>query len=387
MMAWILFVLSCGLLYWVYDGYGRCLQLVVRLQSLWHRLRGSARAAVPAAAPHWPSLTVLLTVHNEEAHVLNRIRNLLDCDYPREQLQILVASDGSTDSTNALVETCGVPQVQLLLGTGQGKTSTQNAAVARISSEIVVFTDAETVFDRDFLRQVAVPFADPRVGAVAGHLRFADSAGNCNVRSQGFYWNYELKLRELESRLGLLAVLAGAAFAVRRSLIRPMNPAIGDDCIVPLDVVDQGCRVVHQPTALAWDRFAEDSGTTLRSRTRMTLRNWQGTWTRPQLLNPLRHPGYAFALWSHKLLRWLSPVFLLTAVLSAVWLTVFQPGVWSAAALAPFALLLSLGGLGAAGGRLPGAGVAFSFLIANTAFLMGLIRVARGNRVCSYRNV
>lgn len=382
-MAWMLFALSSGMLYWIYDGYGRALQIAVAVKRL------VTRSTVPRRTSDldWPEMTVLLTVHNEEPHVLRRIRNLLSCTCPEDKLQIVVASDGSTDRTDELVRTLNHPRVRLFSGTGQGKTSTQNAALTEIHSEIVVFTDAETVFDVSFLEQIAMAFAEPDVGAVAGCLLFADGGANANVRSQGFYWNYELKLRSLESQLGWLAVLAGAAFAVRRSLIRPMNPAVGDDCIIPLDVVSQGHRVVHQPTALAYDRFSEDSGTTLRSRTRMTLRNWQGTWSRPQLLNPLRSPGYAFALWSHKLLRWMSPLFLMLAFSSALVLTLSQPGLYSLAALTPFALLLALGSLGAVGRHLPGTGVAFSFLVANTAFLMGLVRVLRGNRVFSYRNV
>lgn len=381
-MAWLLLAASCFVLYWIYDGYGRFLSLIVRVLD-WFRAEPLS-ADVPDS--ELPSITVLVTVHNEEATIVGRLANVLACVYPEDKLRILVASDRSSDRTNALVTACEDSRVQLFCSDGPGKTATQNGALTLIDSELIVFTDAGIVFDRFFLKRIATSFVDTRVGAAAGYLLF-DTTGPCDsVRSQGYYWTYELKLRTLESRLGLLAVVAGSAFAVRRSVMRPMNPSIGEDCIVPLDVVSQGYRVVHELSALAHDQFLQDNAATLRSRIRMTLRNWQGTWSRPQLLNPLRHPCYAFALWSHKLLRWLSPVFLTAAVLSSVWLLVTEPGLMSLLAAVPFALLFGMAGLGALGRRVPGAGAAFNFLIANLAFSIGVVRALCGKRVFSYRN-
>lgn len=382
-MAWILLLASCLTLYWIYDGYGRFLAVVVRVLD-W---RTNGPVPVMVADSDLPTLTVLLTVHNEEQTVVSRLQNLLACDYPEEKMQILVASDRSSDRTDELVESLGSPRIKCFRSTGPGKTATQNAALSLISSDIIVFTDAGTVFDRIFLKRIANCFADTHVGGAAGYLLFDALDPNANVRSQGYYWAYELKLRTLESRLGLLAVVAGAAFAARRSLMLPMDPSVGEDCIVPLDVVSQGFRVVHERRAIAHEQFGHDTGVTLRSRIRMTLRNWQGTWSRPRLLNPLRNPGYAFALWSHKLLRWLSPLFLVLAMASATWLVVFQPGPLSWLAAVPFVGLFGMAGLGAMGQPVPGAGASFSFLMANLAFSIGVLRAICGNRVFSYRNV
>lgn len=386
-MAWIVLLASCLTLYWIYDGYGRFLAGVVRVLD-WFR---SETVAAAVADGDLPSVTVLLTVHNEEQSIGQRLANLLSCDYPAEKYQILVASDRSTDQTDELVRNTKDPRIRLFCSSGPGKTATQNAALSLIDSDLIVFTDAGTVFDKYFVRRIAGCFGDPQIGGAAGYLLFdaaeSDTAAtSANVRSQGYYWAYELKLRTLESRLGILAVVAGAAFAVRRCVMQPMNPSIGEDCIVPLDVVSQGYRVVHELSAIAQEQFGQDTGVTLRSRIRMTLRNWQGTWSRPQLLNPLRHPGYAFALWSHKLLRWLSPLFLVLAVCSSAWLAVFQPGLLSGLAVAPFVGLFGMAALGAMGRRVPGAGAAFSFLVANLAFSIGVLRALRGNRVFSYRN-
>ncbi|MDG1894481.1 MAG: glycosyltransferase [Fuerstiella sp.] len=385
-MAWLLLAVSTAVLYWIYDGYGRFLQLCVAVQ------RAVVRpAARDAAAEHpWPEMTVLLTVHNEEAVIHQRITNTLSCDYPADLLKVLVASDGSTDRTSEIVRTFDDERVSLMETSGLGKTGTQNEALQIVSSDIVVFTDADIVFDDGFLQRVAERFHDPRVGAVDGRLMYSQNAADANTTSQGFYWNYEMKVRHLESQLGWLAVVTGASFAVRRELLQTMDPSIGEDCIVPLDVVQQGYLVVHEPLAKAFDEFEEGSGITLRRRIRQTLRNWQGTWSRPALLNPLRHPWYALALWSHKLLKWLSPVFLLMALFASSWLVVTAPDVYSILAALPYLVLFVMAGLNclatAFGRKIPGTGMAFSFLLANTAFLVGIVRATLGRRIHAYRN-
>jgi cellulose synthase/poly-beta-1,6-N-acetylglucosamine synthase-like glycosyltransferase len=385
-MAWLLLAVSTAILYWIYDGYGRFLQLCVAVR----RAVARPSALETETQTPWPEMTVLLTVHNEEAVIHQRITNTLACDYPADRVRILVASDGSTDETSNIVRSIADERVTLMETPGLGKTGTQNEALRIVTSDIVVFTDADIVFDSGFLQRVAERFHDPQVGAVDGRLMYAQDAADATSTSQGFYWNYEMKVRHLESQLGWLAVVAGASFAVRRELLQPMDPSIGEDCIVPLDVVQQGYLVVHEPLAKAFDEFEEGSGITLRRRIRQTLRNWQGTWSRPTLLNPLRHPWYALALWSHKLLKWLSPVFLLVAFFASCWLLVTAPDVFSILAALPYLVLFTLAGLNwlatAFGCKIPGTGMAFSFLLANTAFLVGIVRATLGRRIHAYRN-
>jgi cellulose synthase/poly-beta-1,6-N-acetylglucosamine synthase-like glycosyltransferase len=385
-MAWMLLVGSTAALYWIYDGYVRCLQFAALLR----RMVPRRPAGDGTPEPRYPDMTVLLTVHNEAAVIERRLRNLLQCEYPADRLRILVASDGSTDATNQLVQQFPDDRVTLFESPGLGKTGTQNAALKRVNADVVVFTDADIEFDRLFLDRVALQFCDPGVGAVDGRLLYGINPSDATNGSQGRYWNYELKIRKLESELGWLAVVAGACFAVRRELIQPMESSIGEDCIVPLDVVQQGYRVVHDDQALAYDEFEEGNGITLRRRIRQTLRNWQGTWSRPALLNPLRHPCYAFALWSHKLLRWLSPVFLLIAMGSCGWLLATVPNIVSVAASLPYVGLTLLASLSVPATRLgwniPGTHFAFSFLLANVAFLIGVLRATFGARIHAYKN-
>jgi len=388
MFLWAITLTSTAVLYWIYDGYGRALSAINGLRKF---IRGSVGPAEAKCDDQTlPTITVLLTVHNEESVIRQRIENLLMCEYPPDRRSIVVASDGSTDATTSIIQSFSDRGVRLHESPGLGKTATQNAAISTIDSDLIVFTDADVTFEPQFLKIVAQRFSNPDVGAVDGRLLYGSQPTLDVQACQGHYWNYELRLRELESQLGILAVVAGACFALRRSLFLTMNPAIGEDCIVPLDVAAQGFKVLHEPMAVAWARMEDDEAMTMRRRIRMTLRNWQGTWTRRELLNPFRSPGYAVALWSHKLLRWLSPVFLATATVSSALLLATQPSFLTVVAFVPFAMLFALAALGwfllNRSFRIPGAGTAYSFVLANAAFLVGVWRAMTGHQIHAYRN-
>ena len=388
MVLWAITLISTAMLYWIYDGYGRALSLINEIRKAFFRPPESV--ADQSRDADLPSITVLLTVHNEAAVIRTRLENILRCEFPPELLSVVVASDGSTDGTNDIIRSFCDRGVRLHESPGLGKTATQNTAIKTIVSDLIVFTDADVTFESQFLKIIARRFHDPAVGAVDGRQLYSSQPTLDVQTCQGHYWNYELRLRHLESQLGILAVVAGACFAVRRRLFLTMDPAIGEDCIVPLDVVAQGYLVLHEPTARAWVRMDDDSAMTLRRRIRMTLRNWQGTWTRSELLNPFRSPGYAFALWSHKLLRWLSPVFLASATLASAVLLATQPSFITAVACMPFAMLFALAAFGRfalhRSIRIPGAGTAYSFVLANTAFLIGVWRAITGHQIRAYRN-
>jgi cellulose synthase/poly-beta-1,6-N-acetylglucosamine synthase-like glycosyltransferase len=372
------FALGLMQLAYVYWGYGAVLRISVG--------RDSPRNASPTG-PALPRITILLTVHNEERHIIERLGNLAAQDYPANRFDIAVCSDGSTDSTEALTEEFKARcPISLIRSSRLGKSGAQNAAMRQVEGEIVVLTDAEARFDRLFLRAIADAFADPRVGCATAQLMFVERAGGLAV-SQSRYWAYELTLRDMESRLGILAVASGQAMAFRRSLFRPLPNSVGDDCVIPLDVIDQGYRVLHCRDALAYDVMENEAGREFRTRVRMTLRNWIGTWRYPSLLNPIRRPGYAFALWSHKLLRWLGWVGLALMLLGSAGMLISG----TAPALAALFLLGLLAGT--AGGvaecrniRLPFANTIYSFLLANAAFMIGVTRAMAGHRIVVYRS-
>lgn len=384
--AQVLFWLAAFCLFHVYVGYEALLRLAARLAPV--------GAHAQPEADHLPTLSILLTVHNEQRQVVARLENLLAQDYPAGRTEIVVASDGSTDETEALVAAFAAAHPERVIRLVPchpqgGKSAAQNRAVPQLTGEVVVLTDAATRFAPGYLRALAAPFADPGIGCVSGQVVFSDE-GTAISRGQGRYWRSEMNVRACESRLGILAVASGQAMAFRRSLFRPLPTHIGDDCVIPLDVVRSGARVFHQPSALAFDANESRSARELSARSRMTARNWAGTWRYPGLLSPLRHPGYTLALWSHKLMRWLSPVFLLVLAASSLWL-----------ARHPFyglcagggAAVLALAALGhVSEGRrersgLPwrAAGMAQAFCVAQLGFLLGLAKVVRGQKIFAYR--
>jgi cellulose synthase/poly-beta-1,6-N-acetylglucosamine synthase-like glycosyltransferase len=376
-LVWLT-LLGFFVLAYVYYGYAIVLRLLSSRQS---------PPTFPGKSGE-PSVTVLITVYNEAEKIQDRLINVLDCDYPQDGLEILVASDGSTDGTDDRARELGHPAVRVFRPEKRrGKTDTQNQAIATAKGEIIVFTDADTRFSREFLKEIVIPFYDPKVGGVDGHLLFEVVKGSEVSRSQRAYWSQELAIRAAESRLGILAVASGACMAVRRRLFRPMNAAVGEDCLVPLDVVDQGFRIVHQEQAVAWDQMPDRVSGEFRTRVRMTQRNWQGTWSFPQLLNPLKNPGIAFALWSHKILRWLSPVFLGLLTLSS-WLAACSGSLELGIALCVM-LFYGVGAVGAlaywCGKQIPIAGAVFSFLLANAGFFCGVWRGVFGRAITVYR--
>jgi cellulose synthase/poly-beta-1,6-N-acetylglucosamine synthase-like glycosyltransferase len=341
-----------------------------------------------------PEVTVLLTVFNEEKKIIARLKNIFDSSYPEHLLKVVVASDGSTDSTDGKVKSLSNPNICLVRpAVREGKTATQNYALQFVEGDIVIITDADTIFDSSCIVNLVAPFSDPKVGGVDGHLLFGVDTRSAVSESQGAYWKQELALRKLESCLGFLAVSSGPVLAIRRDLIPKMVDTVGEDCLLPLEVVSRGFLMKHQDTALAYDRMDDDVSQELRTRARMTQRNWQGTWMYPELLNPFKNFKVAVGLWSHKLLRWLSPIFLIMWV-SASFFIVTQPStenVWFIVLLlADLGVCFFILGLAGAllhlmGRRLVGISFVWAFWLANLGFLLGIWNAILGNKIKAYR--
>jgi cellulose synthase/poly-beta-1,6-N-acetylglucosamine synthase-like glycosyltransferase len=377
----VVFWLSAFWLYYVYDGYLRLLRLMVRFIAPRKNVRADQTQL---------TVTILLTVFNEKDKIIKRLDNIFDTDFPVERLQVIVASDGSTDSTDRLVKYYNHPRVCLIRPLKRrGKTDTQNQAIATASGDILIFTDADTIFDRSFIANIVAEFEDPRVGGADGRCIIMRNDESGISRSQVDYWSRELCMRELEGQMGILAVGSGACLAIKRILFQPMSELYGEDCILPLHVVSQGYRFVHASSAIAYDTWPCDIKGELKSRIRTTLRNWQGTWSRPELLNPIRNPGIAFSLWSHKLLRWLSPLALICMTISSLLLALQdrQMFLFISTGLGLFYLSGVVGWWAEWRGRhLPLVTRIYSFLLANTGFLIGLWRSALGHAVTTYRH-
>jgi len=376
MIALALFGSGLLIVSYVYVGYPLLLTVVAR-----GRGRQSGQAA-------WPRVTLIFCAHNEESVLADKIHNCAELDYPHDLLEFCVASDASTDGTNALLEAWAKedPRVGLTLsGERTGKTALLNRIVPQAGGDIVLFSDASTLFTPGAVRSHAAHYADPAVGCVGGDLDFVNTAQSPVSGGHGIYWRYERHLRRCESSLGVLAYVAGANYSMRRALWRTVEPHFADDCNSPLNVIEQGYRVVYEPRAVAREVAAESSEGLMRRRVRMVTRDLDATLRRPTLLNPFRHPGVAWSLWSHKILRWLGAPILVVVLVANLFLldrVFFQ--VLLVAQLAVYAAAIA-GYLVQGKVRSRWLTLPLYFGLSNLATLMGLVNLLRRRRAAIWQ--
>ncbi|MBZ0166596.1 MAG: glycosyltransferase family 2 protein, partial [Candidatus Omnitrophica bacterium] len=205
-----------------------------------------------------PGVSVVISVWNEEDVIEAKLRNFLALDYPADKFEILIGSDGSTDRTNEIVKSIGDERVTLIENTERrGKMATLNTLVARARNEVVVFTDARQVFERNAIKELVANFHDPHVGCVSGELMFSQKEG-ATARGINLYWNYEKFMRDRESRIHSMLGATGAIYAIRRELY-PTVPEdiVLDDVYVPLKIVAEGYRAIFDGSARAYDEVAD----------------------------------------------------------------------------------------------------------------------------------
>ena len=307
-----LFWAGISVIGWVYIGYPLTVWVLTRT-------RRSPDLVSRIAESDLPKVSVLVAAHNEQEVIEGKLQNTLEQSYPSDRIEVIVASDGSTDRTLAIARQFDDPRVRVLEFTeNRGRALVHNDVVEAARGEILVFTDADTELDAGFLRNCASRFADPGVGCVVGTLNYR-ARGSTIASYQGLYWRYELGIRALEGQLGILATGTGACMALRKPLFRRLAGREDVDFTSPLDVVLQGFRVVHASDALAYDSPPASASSELRARIRMTSRNFIGTLHKWGLVNWFKHPAVSFGLLSHKVLRWLIPYFMLAALIANAW--------------------------------------------------------------------
>jgi cellulose synthase/poly-beta-1,6-N-acetylglucosamine synthase-like glycosyltransferase len=270
-----------------------------------------------------PSLSILIPAHNEEKVIRSKLLNLLAQNYPMEKLEILVGNDGSSDATAAIVSEFIDFGVQLVNADRPcGKSSIQNALVDRAHGEILIFTDADCLLPANALRRIVQHFTDPEVGLVTGCASFLNPGETPTVESEGLYWRYERWLRNQESDRGVLAMASGSLFAVRRALWHRLDPDVGDDFALPLQVARAGLRNVLETRFSAATILTQNEPHSLfRMKMRIISKDLRGLLRNRVCLNPFRVGRVAIGLWSHKLLRWAIPYFLIGVLVSNFFLT------------------------------------------------------------------
>jgi cellulose synthase/poly-beta-1,6-N-acetylglucosamine synthase-like glycosyltransferase len=373
----LVFWLSSALLGWVYVGYPLVIVAVARL-----------RPVRPVASGPRPRLSVVIAVHNEADQIAERLSNVFGQESRGAELvEVIVASDGSTDATDAIVGELArtEPRLHLLSLPRGGQTAAQHAAFRSAIGDVVVLTDAETRYESDCLVSLSDAFRDPRVGCATGRLEWRDEQATATAANEGTYWRYERRMRDLESKAGLLTAVTGALLAVRRSAYRAVPLTASMDHLLPLYVRETGGLVLYVPGAIANDRPISGLREQFRNRSRTATRGIAANLSMVWRLNPIRHPGAALAIWSHKLLRWATPWLAGIAVLSAAVLAMTGNGAY---ALVPLvgAVGISLGVVGdimANRGRRPPRllALARALLVVNVAFARAWVNVLVGRQI------
>lgn len=337
-----------------------------------------------------PAVSLIIPAYNEEKVITQKIENSLALDYPRDKLEIIVASDGSTDSTNEIVRTFAGQGVKLVaLTPNQGKSSAQNRAVAEASGVILFFTDANVMLRPDAMRQGVSNFSDAKVGCIVGKVTYINEGDTSVSEGEGFYWRYELFLRASESRVGNFAMGSGPIMANRRNLFQPLDPNVGEDFVLPMQTALNGYRVVFEPKAISEEiLFQNTPASMFKSKVRVISKDLRGLFLCRAILNPFRYPLYAWGLISHKLLRWLAPYFLL--VLFALNLLLLDQSFYRLALVLQIAfyLLAAVGYVWQKKGKPPRfLGIPFSFCLVNLAALVGVARFLMGKKAGRWKPV
>jgi glycosyltransferase involved in cell wall biosynthesis len=266
-----------------------------------------------------PGVTIIIPAYNEEKNILAKLDNLRDLDYPREQLEIIVASDGSDDRTNALVAAYTDLDVRLLELPRQGKNAAMNAAVAIASREVLAFSDADTLLPPGVLRLLVAPLCDPTVGGVASDYRYPTS--NEGEQGERAYWSFDRTLKVVQSRSWSTSSITGGFYVIRRSLYQTIPSGVLDDLFNMTRVVSAHKRMILEPEAKVYGPIAESSSSEFGRKVRITTRGLRSIWLSRHLLNPLAYGLFAVQFLSHRLLRWLMSIPL-------VLLTISSPFLW-----------------------------------------------------------
>jgi poly-beta-1,6-N-acetyl-D-glucosamine synthase len=322
-----------------------------------------------------PSVSIVIAARDEAQNLETKIGSLRSLDYPNDKLEIIIASDGSSDATPEILERYSGPSFKAaIFRERKGKASALNHAVKLASGDILVFTDARQRLEAESVRNLVKSFADPEVGCVSGELMLGEPSTSA-ASGLGLYWRVEKKVRELESCTGSVIGATGAIYAMRRDLFREMpEGTILDDVFQPLHAIGSGYRVTFEPTARAWDKIYEQSSKEFKRKVRTLMGNYQLVRIAPWLISPKNPILFRFV--SHKLCRLFVPIALIALLIASGFAEgLFYRGFLLAQVVFyAFALVPTAGPLGLFGKI---AGVARSFILLNAAAAVAMSNVIR----------
>ena len=334
-----------------------------------------------------PSVTVLVPAHNEAQNIAATIRNKLEQDYPRDRLEIIVISDGSTDCTEDIVcEFCSQNVRLIRREQREGKAAALNEGVRYARGEILVFSDANSLFSPDAIRRMMENLADSEIGYVTGQLAYRiQSVGTVGSGCSG-YMKYENALRTLETRVGSIIGVSGGVDAIRRELYQNVPKQLITDFVLPLHVISTKHRVVYDDRAHSSEVANSELGSEFRMRVRVALRALQGITYMRRLCNPFRYPWAAFSLISHKVIRYCIFLFLIIAFLTNLVL-VTNPGYAALFIAQLIGYLLALVGWKKGLPKLVNklTFIPSYFLVTNAAFAVAAIKFLQGKTMATWQ--
>ena len=366
----VLFWVSLVWVFYTYLGYLCLLTLITRFR------RRPVRQTDAT-----PQVTMLTAAYNEEDAIEEKIRNCLAQDYPSEKLEILIASDSSTDRTDEIVTRYASDGVRLIKQPERrGKTAALNLTLAHATGEILIFSDATTHFPMDTVSKLVRNFGDPSVGCVGGELSFRLPRQTRVGSEVSLFWRYEQFLRRKESEFNTLIGVSGCVFAMRRELAEPLREDLIEDFVFPLKVAGRGYRVVYEREAVAYEDTTLTSEQEFQRKVRVVCGGINALWHMKSLLNPFRHPLLSFQLLSHKMCRWISPFWLMTLFISNCWLIPQHLGYTILATLQTAFYAMAVVKNMLRGRRMIPAffRVPYYFCLINSAVLVAAVRTLRG---------
>jgi cellulose synthase/poly-beta-1,6-N-acetylglucosamine synthase-like glycosyltransferase len=376
-LAQIIFWGAAAALFYVYAGYPAFLFLIAPFCR-------NRRATLG----YTPSISVLIAACNEEANIRQKLEQTLQLEYPqnkdnnKDKMEVLVLSDGSQDSTDEIVRQFPDPRVRLIrIPTRRGKTNAQNEGVKQAKGEVLIFSDATTIYHPLALKYLAANYQDPAVGAVSGRYQYFDPHQDSPTGAGTIaFWNYENSIKARQSRIRTLTGCCGCIYSVRKDAYTELAPDVISDLVQPLWVIQKGYRVVFEDRALAYEQTTESTSEEFAMRVRVITRGMRGLLSAPELLKPWKFPWIAFQLFSHKILRWMAPMFLMLLLAANITLA-GQPyfRIVLAAQLGFYALAL-LQALVPIHRRWKPLGLPLYFCTLNAAAFLGIIELLRGRK-------
>jgi len=316
----IAFWLSIFIVFYTFFGYGIFLYFLVKLRML---IKG--RRKTPDTGGNWPTMTLIIAAYNEKDFIVEKIKNTLELNYPRNKATFIFVTDGSNDGTPDIV--AQHPEITLMHSPERrGKIAAMHRAMQAVNTDIAIFTDANTYLNKDALLNICRHYADPSVGAVSGEKRVNTDDVNDATAGEGFYWKYESKLKTWDSELYSVVGAAGELFSIRTALYEDIpSDTILDDFMISMLIAKRGYRIVYEPAAYAVEGGSENVKEELKRKIRIAAGGLQSIIRLRVLLNPFRNFVLSFQYISHRVLRWtVTPFLMILALILNILIVVQQ---------------------------------------------------------------